>query len=172
MLTRPRTLASAAIALAAATALSGCATEPAASADTLTVTDPWVKTAESGMSAAFAVIENSSDEDVTIVAATSDAYPMLELHEVVDGAMQELGAGMVVPADGELALEPGGFHIMVMGVDEPIEAGDEVAFTLELEDGSTVDFTATAKDFDGGNEDYHATDSDDMESDDHDDHDH
>ncbi|MDN4476029.1 copper chaperone PCu(A)C [Demequina sp. SYSU T00192] len=162
---RPRFLATAAVALAAATALAGCASDTASSEAALTVTDPWVKTAatEDMMSAAFGTLVNTTDEDVTVVAATSDQYPALELHEVVDGAMQELGDGMVVPAGGELALEPGGFHIMVMELPEAIEPGDEVDFTLELADGSTVGFTATAKDFDGGNEEYHDSGSDDME---------
>ncbi|BDZ62281.1 hypothetical protein GCM10025873_20720 [Demequina sediminis] len=43
---------------------------------------------------------------------------------------------------------------MLMELSGPIVAGDTVAFTLELADGSTVDLTATAKDFDGGEEDY------------------
>ncbi|SEJ66483.1 copper chaperone PCu(A)C [Demequina mangrovi] len=164
MFTRPRLLATAAVALATA-GLAGCASDAASADAALAVTDPWVKTAttEDMMSAAFGVLANTTDEDVTVVAATSPQYPALELHEVVDGAMQELGDGMVVPAHGELVLEPGGFHIMIVELPEAIEAGDEVEITLELSDGGTVDFTATAKDFDGGNEEYHERDGEDMD---------
>ncbi|WP_062299136.1 copper chaperone PCu(A)C [Demequina maris] len=154
MFTRPRYLATAALALAAATALAGCASDTASAEDALTVTDPWVKSVDSGMTAGFGTLTNATDEDLTVVAASSDAAPMVELHEVVDGQMQEKDGGFTVPAGGSVTLQPGGLHLMLMGVEEPIAAGDEVAFTLELEDGATVEFTATAKDFDGGNEDY------------------
>ncbi|WP_062313299.1 copper chaperone PCu(A)C [Demequina rhizosphaerae] len=154
MSTRPRFLATAAVALASAAALAGCASDTASSEASLTVEDPWVKTVESGMTAAFATLTNTTDADLTVVAASSDAAPMIELHEVVDGDMQEKDGGFTVPAGETLTLQPGGYHLMLMGVEEPIVAGDEVAFTLELEDGSTVGFTATAKDFDGANEDY------------------
>ncbi|WP_062304099.1 copper chaperone PCu(A)C [Demequina subtropica] len=166
MFTRPRFLATAAATLVAATALAGCASDDAPAAGTLEVTDPWVKTAtpEDMMSAAFGTLTNTSDEDVTVVAATSDASPEIQLHEVVGGEMQEKDGGFTIAAGESLTLEPGGYHLMLMGLPEAIEAGDEVDFTLELSDGGAVTFTATAKDFDGANEDYDHEDSMDMGS--------
>lgn len=155
-------------------ALTGCAgagsglndtatTAPApaqkAAADALSVTDSWVKAADTGMSAAFGVLENSGRADVIVVSAESPAAGMLELHETVvndtgDMVMQRKENGFVVPADGSLELAPGGNHIMLMALTGPIKAGDEVTVTLTLSDGSTVDFTAAAKDFSGANETY------------------
>jgi hypothetical protein len=150
-------------------ALTGCAgttaatptesSAPAAEADSITVEDAWVKTAEEGMSAAFGTIENTGDADVVIVGASTSASPMIELHETVEddsGAMvmRPKDGGFVIPAGDHLQLEPGGNHIMLMGLAQPIVAGDEVTFTLEFEDGSTLDFTAPAKDFEGANETY------------------
>ena len=43
---------------------------------------------------------------------------------------------------------------MFMGVPSPIAAGDDVKVTLSLGDGSTLSFTAVAKDFAGANESY------------------
>ncbi|MDJ0324764.1 copper chaperone PCu(A)C [Cryobacterium sp. PH31-AA6] len=149
-------------------ALTGCAgagsgpddtatTAPAA--DALSVTDSWVKAADTGMSAAFGVLENSGRTDVIVVSAESPAAGMLELHETVvndtgEMVMQRKENGFVVPADGSLELAPGGNHIMLMALTGPIKAGDEVTVTLTLSDGSTVDFTAAAKDFSGANETY------------------
>ena len=125
------------------------------SGDSLMVMDPWVKTAEAGtMTAAFATLDNPTDADITITGATSDAAGMVELHEVVDGTMQPKDGGFTVPAGGSLTLEPGGLHLMMMALPEPITAGEDVTVTLELADGTTVEFTAPAKDFDGANEDY------------------
>lgn len=148
-------------------ALTGCAgtatAEPSATtapeADSITIEDAWVKTAEKGMSAAFGTIENTGDTDVVIVGASTAASPMIELHETVEddsGAMvmRQKEGGFVIPAGDHLHLEPGGNHIMLMGLADPIVAGDEVTFTLEFEDGSTLEFTAPGKDYEGANETY------------------
>lgn len=125
----------------------------------LTVEDVWVKSAESGMSAAFGVLTNSSDEAVTVTSASSSASGMVELHETVEDAdgqmvMRQKDGGFVVPANGTFVLEPGGNHLMLMNLNAPVKAGDEVNFTLTLSDGSTLDFTAPAKDYSGANEHY------------------
>lgn len=155
---------------AASLALTGCgqsgassAPSPSASASqstsALTVGDPWVKAAESGMSAAFGTIRNTTDKEVTIVGASTAASRMVELHETAMGAngtmqMQPKKGGFVIPAKGELKLEPGANHIMLMGLTQPVKAGDEITFDLKLSDGSTLSFTAQGKDFTGANENY------------------
>ncbi|GAA3202420.1 copper chaperone PCu(A)C [Actinocorallia longicatena] len=134
------------------------ASTPTLAAPSLTVTGQWVKTADKGMSAAFGTLVNDTGADITVVAATTPASPMVELHEVLGAGgemkMQPRKGGFTVPAHGRLELKPGGLHIMLMNVTEPIEPGAEIAFTLKLEDGTTVPFTALGKAFKGGNEKY------------------
>lgn len=155
---------------AASLLLAGCAA-PAAEApvavesDSVTITDAWVKSADEGMSAAFGILSNDGDTDVTLVSASTEASPMVELHETVmndsgEMIMQPKEGGFVIPAGGTFALEPGGNHIMLMGLTAPIKAGDEVTFTLTFSDGSTYTFTAPAKDFSGANENYEGGDMD------------
>lgn len=119
----------------------------------LAVADAWVKATDMKMSAAFAVLSNSGDEDVTIVGVSTDLTDRAEIHETADGSMRRVDS-LTVPAGGSLMLEPGGNHLMLLDLTEPIEPGQEVDLTLELGDGSTFDITATAKDFAGGAEDY------------------
>ncbi|MFO7250098.1 MAG: copper chaperone PCu(A)C [Actinomycetes bacterium] len=139
-------------------------TSPAGSpAAALTVTDPWVKAADKGMTSAFATLVNNTDAEITVVSASSPAAGRVELHEVVekDGemAMQQKQGGFVVPARGSHTLQPGGDHLMLMDLTGKVRPGDEVAFTLTLADGSTVEFTAVAKEFAGGDEKYHEGES-------------
>ncbi|WP_026923517.1 copper chaperone PCu(A)C [Glycomyces arizonensis] len=140
------------------------AAEPSAAAS-VTVTDAWVKATEEDMSAVFGVLENASGTEAHLVAAESD-LAMTELHEVVesDGStvMREVPDGFTVPAEGSHELAPGGDHIMLMGLGAPIVAGDEVTVTLEFEDGSELELTAVAKDFEGGDEEYRPGDMGDM----------
>lgn len=162
-----RLLAVAAVSLLA---LTGCAaesapadTDAAPAGDVVTIDDAWVKSADEGMSAAFGTLVNSGDDDVTVVSVTSDASSMLELHETVENeagemVMREIEGGFVIPAGGELALEPGANHIMLMDLSSPLKAGDEATFTLTFSDHSTYEFTAPVKDYSGANENYESGD--------------
>lgn len=156
-----------AAAMVTALALAGCAGgpaaeptgAPAAAADSVSITDAWVKSADSGMSAAFGELRNDGSTDVTVVSATTAASPMLELHETVENeagesVMREIEGGFVIPAGGSLILQPGADHIMLMGLETPLVAGDEVDFTLTFSDDSSFEFTAPVKDYAGANENY------------------
>ncbi|MEZ3160491.1 copper chaperone PCu(A)C [Microbacterium sp. BWT-B31] len=131
----------------------------------MTISDAWVKAADEGMSAAFGELTNSSDQDVTVTSATSEASSMLELHETVENdagemIMRPIEGGFVIPAGGTLHLEPGGNHIMLMDLTAPLAAGDEATFTLTFSDDSTYEFTAPVKDYSGANETYEGDDQD------------
>lgn len=173
---RPTALRVAALAVAAGLVLTGCgqsgtdegsagstpsasAAVDTAAADALSVENAWVKTAKSGMTAVFGTVRNNSDAPITISAAQFDGAKTAQLHETAeDGSgamsMQEKKGGFVIPAGGSLALEPGGDHIMIMGLTKPIEPGEEVSVDLMTADHRTVTFTAVAKDYSGAQEDY------------------
>jgi copper(I)-binding protein len=144
------------------TSASGAAasTTAASSASTagLTLADPYVRVAPSGMTGLFGVLTNATGSDITVVSGSSPAASMVELHEVamVDGAMKmrPKAGGFVVPANGTHVLKPGSDHIMLMGLAGPIAAGQTVAVTLKTADGATVTATAIGKDIAAGNETY------------------
>lgn len=161
MLALSRAALMAAIALTLAACSSGASGDDASS---ITLTDTWVKAVPDGMTAVFGTVTNSADRDITITAANSDAASAVELHEVVDDVMRPVEGGLTVAAGESLMLQPGGYHLMLMGITAPIVPGDEIAVTLTLSDGSTVGFTAIAKDFAGANEDYDGASSMPMES--------
>ncbi|MGI5240072.1 copper chaperone PCu(A)C [Dactylosporangium sp. CA-139066] len=151
-------LAGAAVALTLSACGSAAPHDAGAQATALVMKDPWVKTAESGMSAAYGTLVNTGGKDVVVVSATSSVSPVMELHEttMVDGkmAMQPKAGGFTIPAGGSHEFKPGGDHLMLMDVKTPVKPGDEVTITLTLNDGGTMRFTALGKDFAGGNESY------------------
>ncbi|MEE3128250.1 MAG: copper chaperone PCu(A)C [Actinomycetota bacterium] len=132
-------------------------------ASSLVVGDPWVRatagTEDTSMTAAFMTIDNTGDEDVTLVGASSEVAGMVEIHEMlmVDGAMamQAMDAGLVIEAGRGKVLEPGGYHVMLMDVQTELAPGDEVALTLEFSDGSTEDLTVPVKEFTEEEGHYH-----------------
>ncbi|MET8547273.1 copper chaperone PCu(A)C [Micromonospora zamorensis] len=121
------------------------------------IRDPWVKAADMGMTAAFGTLVNDGDSDVTLTSATTSVSSM-ELHEMAmkDGkmVMRQKQGGIVIKAKGTHALEPGGDHLMLMNLTKPVQAGDEVTFTLTFADGRTQQFRAVAKPFTGAQESY------------------
>jgi len=140
---------------------SNAAPSSSASASTATgvvgIRDPWVKAADKGMTAAFGTLVNDGDTDVTVTAAATSLSSM-ELHEMAmkDGkmVMQQKQGGIVIKAKSTHALEPGGDHLMLMNLTKPVQAGDELTFTLTFADGKTQQFTAVAKPFTGAQESY------------------
>ncbi|MFG1948291.1 copper chaperone PCu(A)C [Nonomuraea sp. NPDC048826] len=142
----------------AATPAAAPAPTASVQAPALTITDPWVKAVEKGMTAAFGTLVNHTDRPITVVGAASPLSPEMELHEVVASdnkmVMRPKQGGIVVPARGSHELKPGGDHIMLMGVTEEVRPGAEIPFTLTVEGGPALEFTAVGKDFAGAKEDY------------------
>jgi len=97
------------------------------------------------MTGSFMTIENSSDEDITLTGGSSDVAGVIEIHEVIDGSMVPMAEGLVIPANGDVKLRMGGYHVMLMELNSELKAGDEVTVTLKFSDGSTADYTAPVK---------------------------
>lgn len=166
MFTSTRRTAFAGVALFALGSLGACssdtasdeATPTSASECALTVADPWVKATEEDMTGAFGMINNTSDAQITVTAATSPSAGKMEIHEVVDldgeMVMQPKAGGLVIPAGGTAELKPGADHLMLMNLPAPIAAGDEVEITITCDTGGTVTWTSVAKPFEGGAETY------------------
>lgn len=134
---------------------------------TVTVTNAWIRASDGPMTGIFGDITNSSGEEITIVSATNSASSKTELHEMamVDGemVMQEMAGGVMLPADSTTILEPGGDHIMAIGMSAPVVPGDEVEVSLTLSTGETVTFMAVAKESAAGDEEYHESDHSNMD---------
>jgi copper(I)-binding protein len=52
--------------------------------------------------------------------------------------MQELEDGIRIKAGATVELSPGGMHIMVMGLQKPLNKDDSIEITLHFEDGSQL----------------------------------
>lgn len=132
------------------------------------------------MTAIFGTLVNESAQDIEIVGFSSNIDANLnEIHETVNGQMQEMSEPLVIPAGGSVALEPGGAHFMLMEVAEPVMAGDQVTVTVEVSDGTTEEFDEIpVRNIGAGDENYgdlgHAEHGDHAEHDDsdHDDSEH
>lgn len=121
----------------------------AGAADSVNVTDPYVRMMPPGAksTAAFMVLKNAGDKDVRLAKAESTVAKKVELHtHINDGGMMKMRQvdGIDVKAKGETALRPGSYHIMLIDP-SAMKEGDKVAITLGFEDGSSKKIEATVK---------------------------
>ena len=104
-------------------------------ADHIQADSAWVRTPPPGarMLAGYAVLHNHSDADVTIVAADSERFGVVEIHESYregDRARMRRIPELLIPAGESVALEPGGLHLMLMRPDSPVHDGELLPITL------------------------------------------
>jgi periplasmic copper chaperone A len=133
-----RRIAILAAALAGVVAVAACGTPGRP-----TVSDAWVRATAAGAdsSAAYLVITNPGPADA-LVRASSTSADAVTLHQTTTdpSGMTEMGTLDVigVPAGGTVKLEPGGLHLMIMGLHEPLVAGASVEIDLVFEHAGTV----------------------------------
>ncbi|WP_375056257.1 copper chaperone PCu(A)C [Zobellella sp. DQSA1] len=99
--------------------------------------------------AAFMQLENGGDRDLALVSVASPQADKVELHRVLeqDGVMQMREVERIaVPAGATVSLQPGGLHIMLLGVKQPLAAGDEVSLELRWDNGDTEQWILPVRD--------------------------
>ncbi len=107
------------------------------------IDDPYARSTNPKVAAAFMGVMNHASENDRLIAATSNIAKRVELHthkEDGNGVMKmmEVEDGIEVPADGMAHLKRGGDHIMFMGVQNPLKNGDVIEVTLTFEKAGEV----------------------------------
>ena len=113
-------------------------------ASDLVVEKPWAR-ASIGVSrptAVYLTIRNGGAVTDVLTMVTTPAAGMAEVHksEVKDGLARMSPAGNVEVSAGTTAiLEPGGLHIMLMELKNPLKKGETISMTLHFENAGPVD---------------------------------
>lgn len=134
----------AAVALVAG--LSACSnddTDTAPSPPEITVSGQWARTSPmaTDMGAAYMTIEASALDELIGASVDMSVAMMTEVHETVtvDGAskMQEVSRIEVSPG-APIEMKPGGYHVMLMGLTEPLTTGETIEVTLKFSKAGEV----------------------------------
>ena len=112
----------------------------------VTVENPYARAVPPGQmnSASFMVLNNTDTKDVALVAASSSVAKVVELHNHTneDGVMKMRQVdSIVVPARGKANLQPGGYHVMLIGLTQDLMEGQKIDLKLEFSDGSSQALT-------------------------------
>jgi len=114
---------------------------------TLQVKDAWARPGlADGNSALFFEIDNPVADD-TLLSVSSDVAGAVELHKTVmeDGVMQMFQQRTVPVPRGKTTFEPGGLHVMLVGLKNDLSVGDSFDVTLNFETAGERTLTVTVK---------------------------
>ncbi|WP_300454128.1 copper chaperone PCu(A)C [Accumulibacter sp.] len=113
-----------------------CGSATAVFAADVEVKNAWVRGTVPGQQATGAFMEIVSQSGATLVGAASPAAAITEIHEMkMEGGVMKMRSipRLPLPAGKPVQLGPGGYHVMLIKLKQPLQKGDSVALTLQVE---------------------------------------
>ena len=95
--------------------------------------------------AAYFSIQNSSDTTKILIGASADFATKAEIHNhimVNDMMRMEQQSEVVIKSGQTVQFAPGGLHIMLFGLKQPLSEGESVAISLQTKDGESIIISA------------------------------
>lgn len=127
-----------------------------AHAQEVSVKDAWIRGTVQGQSATGAFMELTGKSNARLVGAASPAAKTVEVHNMkVENSIMKMFPveGIDLPAGKPVKLAPGGYHVMLMDLQKPLNAGDKVPMKLTFELANrkreTVDLSVEVRDIKG-----------------------
>ena len=125
--------------LALVAGVTACSSDDPATPDSpeITVTGQWARQSPmaTDMGAAYMTIESDAEDELVGASVDMSIAMMTEVHETVtvDGGMkmQEVSSIKVTP-EMSIEMKPGGYHVMLMGLVQPLEVGQTISVTLKF----------------------------------------
>ncbi len=114
----------------------------ALSAQTVDVSNAWVRTAVPGQSGTGAFMTLTAKDGAKLVGVSSPVAGVAEVHEMkMDGDIMRMRAVPVLdlPAGQTVQLKPGGYHVMLMALKQALPKGSSVPLTLTFKDAKGVE---------------------------------
>ncbi len=123
-----------------------CAFSGSVRAETI-VKDAWVRATPgtAKVTAGYVVIVNTGASDDVLTGVSAPSASMAHIHgsATKDGVMSmEPVTSLPVPAGKEVALSPGGYHVMIMGLKSSLKVGDELPLVFSFKRQGNVSITA------------------------------
>ena len=110
----------------------------------LVITQPWSRATPAGAKVAggYLTIENKGSAPDRLVSGTGDVAGRVEIHEMAMNngvmTMRPLDKGLTIEPGKTVKLAPGGYHVMLMDLKNPLKQGEKVPLTLEFEKAGKV----------------------------------
>ncbi len=122
----------------------------AACAGDVTIDDPFARASAGGakVGAVFMTLKNSGPAADALVAAESPVAARAELHtHIREGEIIRMRPveAIDVPPGGTVSLQPGGLHVMLIDLRQPLRQGEAFPLTLTLAKAGTMTIQVPVK---------------------------
>jgi copper(I)-binding protein len=126
-------------------AAPACAQE--VKAGDLVITQAWSRATPNGAKIAggYLTIENNGATADRLIGGSGEVAAKIEVHEMAMNngvmTMRPLDKGLAIEPGKTVKLAPGGYHLMMFDLKEPLKQGDKVPVTLEFEKAGKVNLS-------------------------------
>ena len=115
----------------------------AATAQPIQAEQPWARATAPQQKVGGAYVTLISPAGDRLLGASSPVAARVEMHQMqVDGAvmrMRELAEGLPLPAGQAVAMTPGGIHLMLVDLTQPLVSGQAIPVQLRFRDAPPLD---------------------------------
>ncbi|MCJ2013112.1 copper chaperone PCu(A)C [Methylobacterium sp. J-076] len=131
--------------------LAGAAAAEDFTAGSLKIGHPWSRATPNGAKVAggYLSVTNTGTEPDTLTGGTFDEAGSVEIHSMtMEGGVMKMAPvenGLVVKPGETVALKPGGFHLMFLGLKDPLKKGATVKGTLTFAKAGAVPVAFTVE---------------------------
>jgi copper(I)-binding protein len=118
-------------------------------AQNVSVQSAWARATVQGQKATGAFMTLTAKTATTLVGVSTRVAGVAEVHEMkMDNNVMQMRAlpdGLALPAGKAVALQPGGFHVMLMDLKLPLQKDTTIPLTLRFKDAKGVESSLDIK---------------------------
>ncbi|MEX0958124.1 MAG: copper chaperone PCu(A)C [Burkholderiales bacterium] len=131
-------------------------------AETVRPTDVWARATAPGQKVAGVFLDITSSADARLVGVESPVAGKAELHymRMDDGVMRMRKVEAIdLPGGATVSLKPGGYHVMLFDLRQPLKPGETIPLTLTVVGGDnrpvSVETAVSVRNLDGSDPHAH-----------------
>ena len=119
----------------------------------IAVRDAWMRPTAAGENGAvYFVLENDSTDQDELIKASSDLANAVEIHESsmaagTDVMRMNQVSSVALDASSEVTFEPGGLHVMLVGLKKELKVGDVIELTLHFQKHADIPVSVSVAEF-------------------------
>lgn len=134
---------------------------PSVKAGDLVISQSWTRATPGGAKVAggYLIIENKGATVDRLVGGATPLAGRFEIHEMTmsDGVMKmhPVAGGLAIAPGKTVKLAPGGYHLMLIDLKQPLKQGEKVPVTLRFEKAGDVAISLSVQGIGGSAPDAH-----------------
>ena len=146
----PRLIGGAILAVALLLIVAGAATAHEFSSKGITITHPWARATPGGVTVggAYFEVKAAAGQGDRLVGARSAVAGSMEVHNhIIENGVAKMRRvdALHIKGGQSVVLKPGGYHVMLLDLKQPLKEGDLLKFTLSFEKAGDIEVEATVE---------------------------